>query len=237
MLGALDDKIDTNMAVRRASRDLGLALFDQALERVGTEAAIGDLAMAITRGAAPKYTDAGLGVLVLNQKCVRDGWVSVQAARWMRDVPLPETKKARRHDVVVNSTGVGTLGRVARWLGREPIAVDGHVTVVRPDVARYSPVVFGYAMLAGQPQIEALGEGSTGQTELSRGRLATLRIRVPSANEASRIATSLEVLDDQAESLLRESHALANLRDTLLPLLLSDKIRLREAEELVGEAV
>jgi type I restriction enzyme S subunit len=237
VLGALDAKIDANTATRRVSRHLGLALFDQALERAGRNVTVGDLAKSLTRGVAPKYTDPGLGVPVLNQKCIRDGWASVEAARWMQDVPVSDAKKAQRHDVVVNSTGVGTLGRVARWLGRESIAVDGHVTVVRPDAERYSPVVFGYAMLATQLNIEALGEGSTGQTELSRGRLAGLRIGVPSGSEASRIATSLEMLDDHAESLLRESRVLATLRNTLLPWLLSGELRVREAEELVGEAV
>jgi type I restriction enzyme S subunit len=237
VLGALDDKIDANSVIRRASRHLGFALFDQALERSGSEVTIGDLAESLTRGVAPKYTDPGLGVRVLNQKCIRDGWAFVEAARWMQDVPLSDAKKAYRHDVVVNSTGVGTLGRVARWLDRESIAVDGHVTVVRPDAARYSPVAFGYAILAAQPHIEALGEGSTGQTELSRERLASLRINVPSASEANRIATSLEMLDDHAECLFRESRVLAALRDTLLPQLLSGELRVREAEELVGEAV
>jgi type I restriction enzyme S subunit len=90
-------------------------------------------------------------------------------------------------------------------------------------------------MLAAQPHIEALGEGSTGQTELSRDRLASLRIAVPTASEASRIATPLEMLDDHAESLLRESKALRTLRDALLPRLLSGEIRVREVEELLGK--
>jgi type I restriction enzyme S subunit len=35
-------------------------------------------------------------------------------------------------DILVNSTGVGTLGRVAQVLGvDEPTIVDSHVTVVR----------------------------------------------------------------------------------------------------------
>jgi type I restriction enzyme S subunit len=154
----------------------------------------------------------------------------------MQDVPVPDAKKARRGDIVVNSTGVGTLGRVARWISSEPIAVDGHVTVVRPSDA-YPPVVLGYAMLAAQPQIEALGEGSTGQTELSRARLNQLRIEIPTPIEANRIAEVLEEVDDHAEALLDESRNLAALRDTLLPPLLSGQLRVRDAEHLVEDVV
>ena len=169
-LSTLDCKIESNVSTRRSLRALGCALFDEALAQSPAEAAIGDLAESLARGVAPKYTDPGVGVLVLNQKCIRDGWASTDAARWMEDVSVPDSKTARRGDIVVNSTGVGTLGRVARWVSSEPVAVDGHVTVVRFS-GTYPRVVAGYGMLAAQPQIQSLGEGSTGQTELSRARL------------------------------------------------------------------
>jgi type I restriction enzyme, S subunit len=195
VLGALDDKIECNRTLRRSLRSYGQALFEQATESAAVETSIGELTVSLARGVVPRYTASGLGVLVLNQKCIRDGWVLTEAARWMEDLPVKDSKRAHAGDVVVNSTGVGTLGRVARWLGPKPVIVDGHITVVRPDASQYPSTVFGYAMLAAQPQIEALGEGSTGQTELSRGRLQDMRIRLPSLAEANRIAGSLQELD------------------------------------------
>jgi type I restriction enzyme S subunit len=155
----------------------------------------------------------------------------------MQDVSIPDVKRARRHDVIVNSTGVGTLGRVARWLSPEPIPVDGHITVVRPDITRCLPVVFGYAILVAQPLVQALGEGSTGQTELSRSRLAELPLRLPASTEAERIEQPLEALDDHAEALLSEMRCLAALREALLPPLLSGELRVGDAEPLVSEAI
>jgi type I restriction enzyme S subunit len=228
VLISLDLKIEANVHARRTSRKLGIALFDQELERGMKQASVGDLALSLNRGVAPKYCDPRQGVVVLNQKCIRDGWAMTSAARWMQNTPVPDGKTAKRNDVIVNSTGVGTLGRVARWLESEPVAVDGHVTVVRPDAGCYSPVVFGYAMLAAQEQLAALGEGSTGQTELSRVRLAEFRVVVP--NDPSRIEGQLEAIDDNAQSLLRESDALTAIRDALLPRLLSGEIRVCDAE-------
>ena len=237
VLGALDDKVEANAVTRSTLRCLGLALFQRAVENSSTEVAIGDAAASVIRGVAPKYTDPGSGELVLNQKCIRDGWASPEAARWMQQIPSADARKARRHDVVVNSTGVGTLGRAARWIATDPIAVDGHVTVVRPDAARCPPVILGYALLAAQSQLEVLGEGSTGQTELSRKRLAEFQVHLPGGAEAERVAGALEDLDDQAESLRNETHGLIRFRDVLLPPLLSGELRIRDAESLVCEAI
>jgi type I restriction enzyme, S subunit len=91
-------------------------------------------------------------------------------------------------------------------------------------------------MVVAQPLIQALGEGSTGQTELSRSRLAELQLHVPSSMEAERIEQPLEVLDDHAEGLLSEMRCLAALREALLPPLLSGELRVGDAESLLGEA-
>ena len=137
VLGALDDKIECNATLRGSLRSFGQALFEQAVESAAIETSIGELTVSLARGVAPRYTAPGLGVPVLNQKCIRDGWVLTEAARWMEDLPVKDSKRAHAGDVVVNSTGVGTLGRVARWLGPNPVIVDGHVTVVRPDDSQY----------------------------------------------------------------------------------------------------
>ncbi len=129
----------------------------------------------INRGISPTYLQAG-GVAVLNQKCVRDHAVNFDLGR-RHD---PATKKVtperlvRAGDVLVNSTGTGTLGRVAqlREDPPEPTTVDSHVTIVRPTPGLFHPEFFGYALVAIEEQIQEGGEGCGGQTELSRTKLA-----------------------------------------------------------------
>jgi type I restriction enzyme S subunit len=77
-------------------------------------------------------------------------------------------------DVLVNSTGTGTLGRVAqvRDEPHEPTTVDSHVTIVRPKDGLFFPEFFGYALIAIENQIQEGGEGCGGQTELARSKLA-----------------------------------------------------------------
>src|SRR6185437_8740983 len=123
----------------------------------------------------------------------------------------------RPDDVLVNSTGIGTLGRVARWTGKESCTVDSHVTIVRFDPAKVDPVCAGFAMLGAETEIESLGQGSTGQTELGRAQLSSLQITVPSKERAAELRPLLDVLENRGDSALEESTSLAQLRDGLLP--------------------
>jgi type I restriction enzyme, S subunit len=101
----------------------------------------------------------------------------------------------------VNSTGVGTLGRVAQVVTLpEKMTVDSHVTILRPNKDAIDPYYFGFAVRSRERFIETLGEGSTGQTELSRHRLGEVEIRVPRLLEEQRaIAHILGSLDDKIE--------------------------------------
>lgn len=159
------------------------------------------VAQVVGRGIAPKYDDDG-DFLVVNQRCIRDGRVSLDIARrhnsGARKVKADKVLSAG--DVLVNSTGVGTLGRTAPLRDvQSSITADSHVTILRP-LPDISSRWFAYAVSALEPEIENLAEGSTGQTELSRHRLADLELTVPPLSEQRAIAATLGALDDKIES-------------------------------------
>ncbi|WP_433228852.1 restriction endonuclease subunit S [Actinomadura formosensis] len=238
MLGALDDKIAVNDRIARTSRELGQALFAGCLEADTLQMVeLARVTAVITRGITPKYSDNDDAVVVVNQKCVRNGRVTLDPARKTLPEKIREPKLLRRDDVLVNSTGVGTLGRVARWTLDMRATTDSHVTIVRFDAAKVDPVCGGFALLAAQPDIEALGEGSTGQTELSRKRLGEYQIALPSPEAMQELRPNLDPLEAQGEAAMEQSKTLAELRDTLLPKLMSGQIRIRDAEKVVEDAV
>ena len=77
----------------------------------------------------------------------------------------------RAGDVLINSTGTGTAGRVAQMVEVPvPTTIDGHMILIRPS-EELDPIYYGYAVKSFQSQIEGLAEGSTGQTEINRRRL------------------------------------------------------------------
>jgi type I restriction enzyme S subunit len=139
---------------------------------------------------------------------------------------------AQHGDVLVNSTGTGTLGRVARWNGNT-VFVDGHVSVVKPDAEKFPPTVLAYLLLLCQPEIEELAEGSTGQTELSPKRLLDFQLALPKVVDAEKVEPELRDLELRGEKAIQESDALESLREALLPELLSGRLRVKDAESMM----
>lgn len=139
------------------------------------EKALGDITGYISKGIPPAYTDKNstTAICVLNQKCNKNFDISYEDSRY-HDVALrkvPSEKMLRAEDVLINSTGEGTAGRVAQ-IFRIPVptTIDGHMIVMRP-TDEVDSVYYGYAIKNCQKKLESIAEGSTGQTEINRRRL------------------------------------------------------------------
>lgn len=176
---------------------------------------LGQVCDLIARGIAPKYVDEG-GFRVINQKCIRDHKVDYGLARRHDPVAkkVPAERVVQAGDVLVNSTGTGTLGRVAqiRVDPGEPTTVDTHVSIVRPKAGKFFTEFFGYMLVTIEDELIAGGLGASGQTELPRSDLESkFEVSYPaSLDEQSRIVA---VLDEAFEGLARaRAHAEANLQ-------------------------
>tara|TARA_Y100000588_G_scaffold384089_1_gene474640 strand:+ start:1040 stop:2293 length:1254 start_codon:yes stop_codon:yes gene_type:complete len=155
--------------------------FDQEIPRSWDHSTLEKCTSYLSRGLAPKYTEEN-GCLVLNQKCIRNSAINFELAR-RHDFTKKKTLDERYlklNDVVVNSTGQGTLGRVAvvKYLP-EKVIVDTHVTILRPN-KELIPSYFWFNICSRETEIENLAEGSTGQTELKRDYLYELSMLKPS---------------------------------------------------------
>jgi len=235
VLKALDHKMATNEKVASISRELARSIFARATIG-GNRVAIRNVAKLVTRGITPKYVETD-GIAVLNQKCVRDQRINLAPSRMTHDSSIRAEKLLRRDDVLVNSTGAGTLGRIARWTQKDRATVDSHITIVRFDPDLIEPVCAGFGLLQIEKEVEGLAEGSTGQTELRRDLLAGLEIAVPDKVQQGAVGAELSALDELNVGLQQESDKLAATRDELLPLLMSGKIRVREVEKVVEGVV
>jgi type I restriction enzyme S subunit len=187
----------------------------------------------LSRGIGPSYIEDG-GICVLNQKCIRGGRIDFSKAR--RHDGAKKSIKGRRLrplDILVNSTGVGTLGRLAQLHGfPEDLIVDSHITIVRTS-ASINPRFLGCTLLSRETEVEGLGEGTTGQTELSRARLGALPCVVPPEDLQDIFGRLVEPLYSRLAVNEYEAETLAALRDALLPKLISGEIRVKDAERIV----
>lgn len=191
----------------------------------------------INRGISPKYLEQA-GVLVINQKCIRDYIIDFSKARRHDSTKRKiDGRELIIGDLLVNSTGVGTLGRVAQVLSLdESTIVDSHVTVVRSG-SNLTWNYLGLSMMRRQSEIESLGEGTTGQTELSRAKLAILKLIVPRKTILLAFDDTVLDLRKRFAANLKQAKILTQLRDTLLPRLISGQLRLPDAKSMVEEAV
>lgn len=181
-----------------------------------------ELSAVVVRGISPKYAEDG-GWVVLNQKCIRDGRVSLGPSR-RQERAVSDVKRIRSGDVLINSTGVGTLGRVALYRGpSQGVTVDSHVTICRPAEAAFSHW-FAMSMLARKGEIERLGTGATGQTELRKSDVELLELVRPVAPVANAFAAVVRPMLEQVDALLANSETLSRLRDHLLPKLVTGQI-------------
>lgn len=185
----------------------------------------------LRRGVSPKYVEEG-GVQVINQKCIRNHEVSYEPARrHNHEAKKIDGRELCIGDVLVNSTGVGTLGRIAQVNNLpETTVVDSHVTVVRVKDDVYPIYTFGQLMLSMEGKIERLGEGSTGQTELSRKILSEQLVILPPFDIAAQVEKTFKSFSEKQVSNRKQCATLTNLRDTLLPKLISGELRLDQIE-------
>lgn len=166
------------------------------------ETPLKDITAYISKGIVPKYAsqnDTNI-IRVLNQRCNRNNLISLSNSRFnnLDKRNVPNEKVLKENDVLINSTGVGTAGRVAQVNDlKEKMTVDGHMIIIRP-TKTVNPVFYGYAVIANQYKIEQLAEGSTGQTEINRDRLLKdIYIKLPSLDIQNKIANNLRILDNK----------------------------------------
>jgi type I restriction enzyme S subunit len=200
-------------------------------------AKLGDVTTELRRGISPSYLESG-GVRVLNQKCIRNREVNfAPARRHDHSKRQIDDRAIVAGDILVNSTGVGTLGRTAQlWRVDELTVVDSHVTIVRPNTDIVSTCYLGLNLTGRETEIELLGEGSTGQTELSRTRLGSLPLLLPPSEVMNRFDTIVRPFLDAMTMNTQENAVIAQLRDTLLPKLVSGELRIADAEKVAERA-
>lgn len=161
------------------------------------------LCLYIQRGKGPKYVEKS-STHVVSQKCVQWSGFDLSSARFVADDSLSAYGKERflcEGDLLWNSTGTGTAGRVAIYRSGENIkaVADSHVTVAR--LANCSPRYL-WCVIASpwvQSRIEpshpdSLVSGTTQQVELNTSTARALPIPLPPIEEQFRIVAKVDEL-------------------------------------------
>lgn len=183
---------------------------------------IDEIAEMVCRGITPKYNPES-DETVLGQTCVRNNLVLLENGRL--HMPKKVTEKwLQKYDLLINSTGVGSLGRTAQvWFEPSKLVVDSHITIVRCENAKYA-LYLGFWAFEHEKYIESLHTGSTGQIELPRDHVKAIRFVLPSEEELEKFNAVAAPAVELIVANQQESKRLAELRDTLLPKLMSGEV-------------
>ena len=230
LLETIRKKIDLNNAINDNLLQQAEAVYkawfcDRPFENgssIWPNTTIGDITSLVVRGITPKYNN-DTDQIVINQKCIRNHMVDLGQAR--RHLPKAITEKwLIQGDLLINSTGEGTLGRVAQvWFVPNNLTVDSHVTIVRPKTAALRNYI-GLWGLTHEAEIESLHTGTTGQTELPRERVKAMELPLPDESTLSRFNELITPMTQAIVENQKENIRLAELRDTLLPRLMSGEL-------------
>ena len=160
---------------------------------------LGDTANYIQRGRSPKYDKENKIYPIISQKCVQWNNISLKDAKFVTKEFLNKLESYRfvkRNDILWNSTGTGTVGRlniVSDDFNKVP--VDSHVTLIRTNSNINSKFIYYYLMSPIiQNNLNDYLTGTTKQKELGLSSILKVNIPLPPLSEQSRIAAKIAQL-------------------------------------------
>lgn len=208
-----------------------------------------DVSEYIQRGKGPNYSDYGK-VRVVSQKCIQWHGFDIEPAKYIDDESLASYQDERfllNNDLLWNSTGTGTVGRISILAGIQPrtLVADSHVTIIRT-LKINNKFLRAYIAAPGiQNRIEpthenALVSGSTKQVELNTGSVINLEVPIPPLAEQHRIIAKVDELmsfcDQLEQSQTDNIAAHEQLVEALLATLITtDGVYTRNAGAISGE--
>jgi type I restriction enzyme S subunit len=170
---------------------------------------LGNLCEYLQRGKSPIYSPIKK-YPVIAQKCNQWEGFSIEKAQFIDPATVKkytEERILKNEDLMWNSTGLGTLGRIAIYEdSKNPYGfavADSHVTVIRM-LKNYVCPLYIFVYLSGpyiQSIVEDLSSGSTKQKELLTSTIEKIIVPLPPMEEQKRIMVCLEKLTPLCEEL------------------------------------
>ena len=176
----------------------------------------------IKRGKSPKYATEG-DVLVFAQKCnTKYNSIDISLSKHLDSSSLKkydDNEKMVDGDIVINSTGTGTMGRIGYYSANcNPnnyiLVPDSHVTIVRVSTILNSKFMKN-AIDQYRDYFEKHGEGSTNQKELKPITIQNIFIPIPPQSEQNKIIKMIDKLEPLIEKYKHAEEQLYELNSNI----------------------
>ena len=229
LLSLFDKKISLNKKINKNLYNIIEARFKHYVKDFSNldKVVLSDYCNDIIRGFNSKYVEKS-NLINLNQKVNKGDILEKQYFKYLNDdIEVPKEKFAKRKDVLLNSLGDGTLGRVHYYNeNTDNVIIDQHITIIRSDENKLpSSYIYQYLKCgAGQYHLNSLISGSTGMLMLNISHIRNLELPILPQKELFEFDNFAKDLFDKISSNTKEIEKLQKLRDTLLPKLMSGEI-------------
>ncbi len=181
-----------------------------------------ELSCVLRRGISPKYNEKAK-YMVINQKCIRQSVMDMSEAR-PQEKTYPAELNLQDSDVVICSTGTGTLGRVGQVYGNYAnTTFDSHVTLVRASTDAGTQFLY-HAIKSNQTYLMGCGKGSTNQQELNRDVIKAVKVLFPTNKLLAAFENQAQAIHDKIRNLRDQTLLATEARDRLLPKLMSREL-------------
>lgn len=177
---------------------------------------IGDISVMAKRGKSAKYGNSNIQIIKSGQA---RGYLDFDFSEkyYVADGFVLDERKLEKGDILINSTGVGTAGRVTLFDLDGDFVVDSHITIVRLDRNKALPKYVLYSLAnIGFKQIEAMADGQSGQIELSLEAVLAIQIPLPSIEVQQKIVEEFQRTENQIIQLNAQLSALKAEKDSIL---------------------
>jgi type I restriction enzyme S subunit len=236
VLGALDDKIESNRRIVQNVGDLSTTFFNEWRLAVSdwTNTTFGEFA-SVYGGATPKtgipeYWDGPHCWLTPTDVTHLDSIYLSSSARTITNEGLASASTELHPPGTIFMTSRATIGAFA--INQVPCAPNQGFIAVRPANHDQRWFLF-HEMSRRVPEMLDRANGTTFR-EISRGSFKSMELLIPADDSAhGRLDAELSPLHDRAAQAVRETSFLSATRDILLPALLSGRIRVPVAAGLV----
>lgn len=198
---------------------------------------IGDILSFIKRGPSLKYVNAESGIPVLNQRCVRNGKVTLESLQYAEEINNSELY-LKKFDILVNSMGVGTLGRTGMNFNiTQKMIIHNCITTLRANEEKMYQSILYFNLMSLESKLINLGVGSTGQTSLKPSDIEDIKIIVPNIEIQKLADFQFEIIFNQIGQLQNINLNLIKTRDILLPKLMSGELDVSELDIKISEEI
>lgn len=178
--------------------------------RMGTLEMLCELIIA---GTIPVYSDESQ-YLVLGQKCNYNGSIDLSKARGHK--PKPSCTLLKFGDILINSTGKGTLGRVGQiYFQPKDVTFDSNMTMVRAKEDYLIEYVGSY-VLQQENMFVHISQGSTDQTRLYCSMVRPLKIIIPDNDTLKAYSKNCRPIKLLIEQKRQENNQLKKIQSLFL---------------------